>query len=96
MLKTMLNTPNMILLLLTINISLSMGYSSINMAINGASKENEQETDTDKIDKIRSWLNQTILEHLPSYCYGQDEGLIPDKDLLIRHVPCHEKGALKR
>ena len=93
----MLNTPRlMILLLLGINLSLS--YSSINMAINGpsSSKEKEQENEADKIDQIRSWLNQTISEPLPSFCFGQDEEMIPDKDLLIRHVPCHQKGALKR
>ena len=82
-------------LLLVMTPSLSQGYLDTS-GIMGLSKEKEQESDVEKIDKIRSWLNQTVTENLPKFCFGQDEDLIPDQHLLIRHVPCHEKGALKR
>ena len=64
--------------------------------IMGSSNEQEKESESDKIERLRSWLNKTIIEPLPKYCYGPDEDNVPDKDLLIRHVPCHESGAIKR
>ena len=62
----------------------------------GVSKERTSEPEEDKIEKVRSWLHNTTVNPLPKYCSGADEDAIPDKDLLIRHVPCHEKGAIKR
>ena len=62
----------------------------------GVSKERMSEAEETKIEKVRSWLYNTTTHALPKYCSGADEEAIPDSDLLIRHIPCHEKGAIKR
>lgn len=84
-----------LLIMLVMSPLLSKGYMDISEVM-GEPNEEIKESDGEIMDQIRFWLNQIITETLPHSCLGQNEDVIPKRNSLIRHVPCHEEGALKR
>ena len=48
------------------------------------------------LEEIKEWIDEIKSTPLPEFCVGTDQDFVTDNDLLVRHIPCHEKGALKK
>ena len=59
--------------------------------------ENTGPSEEELIDDVKNWINSVINKpSIIKQCYGPDEFSIREKELLVRPIPCHEQGAIKR
>ena len=48
------------------------------------------------MEVVQKWVRKMKNEPLPNFCKGPKLDFVNEDDLIIKSVPCHSKGAIKR